>query len=267
MREQTTLNMVKHRLSAPFHDQRGQVVLLILLVIVVGLTIAISIAGSSLNQIEETAVTEESNRAFSAAEAGVEETLLYIEQGTPAPQITPNTSALTSGSSVKQVTIAEEDSLTISQLNQDDVAQLDLDCPSCASGNITVTWDSNTAIVITKISGTDPNYTVERWAYNCDFDPGNNFTLVSSGSASQCTRTIAVNGTTDKVLRIRALYANTSLAVSPQSGGVLPAQTTVITSTGQSGDAERTVKVERSAPVPPAILDYVLFSASDSLAK
>ena len=252
------------RFSTPRLDNRGQILIVILLIVIIGLTIALSIAGSTFKNIEQTATTEETSRAFSAAEAGVEEAILRIEQGTPIPTVNPKT--LDSGSKIKQVTIQPETTLQVSNLKKDDVAQLNLDCSSCGSGNVQVEWEANTAIVVTKISGTSPNYSVTRWAYNCGFNPGNGFTL-SSAVAGKCQQTFPVNGATDKIMRFRVMYGDTDLAVTPTVGTTIPTQSTVVKATGQSGDTERTVQLERSAPVPPAILDYVLFSASGSLSK
>lgn len=246
-------------------NNRGQVLIIILLVIVIVLTIGLSIAGSSLKNVQETAILEETNRAFSAAEAGIEEALLYLEQGTPVPTISGK--ALEAGSVIKQVQATQQESLQLSALEQDSVAQLDLECPTCGTGSVTITWDINSALVITRIYWDGSDYAVERWALNCGFDPGNNFTLKSPGVDNKCTQEINIDGAADKVLRIRAMYADTSITVTPNPGTTIPVQSTVVTSTGQSGETERTIQVERTLPVPPAILDYVLFSATGSLSK
>jgi hypothetical protein len=246
-------------------NNQGQVLVIVLLVILIALTIGLSIAGSSLKNVQQTAVLEESNRAFSAAEAGIEEALVKIDQGTPIPTVANK--SLQSGSSIKNVQTTQQNSLQLSALEQDNVAQLDLACPTCGTGTLTVSWDSNTALLISKIYLSGGEYVVTRWALNCDFNPGNNFTSKSSGANSKCTQDIPINGTVDQVLRIRAMYADTSLTVSPVLGTSIPVQSVVVKSTGQSGEAERTVQVERSLPVPPSILDYTLFSASGSLSK
>ncbi|NTV31167.1 hypothetical protein HGA91_04300 [candidate division WWE3 bacterium] len=244
--------------------KQGQILVVILLIVIVGLTIALSIAGTTFRNLESTATTEETNRAFSAAEAGVEEAILKIEQGTPVPTINPKN--LDSGSTIKQVTVQPDTTLQVNNLKKDDVAQLNLDCASCGTGQVRVQWDANTAIVVTKISGTSPNYNVERWAYNCGFNPGNGFTQ-SSAASGVCQQQFNVNGATDKILRFRVMYGDSDLSVTPLAGTTIPTQSTIVKATGQSGETERTVQLQRSAPVPPAILDYVLFSASGSLSK
>jgi len=247
-------------------NSSGQILIIILLVIVVALTIGLSIAGSSLKGVQETAVLEESNRAFSAAEAGIEKLLLQLEQTGSATTITDE--SLTGGAAIKQATATTKNALTLSRLEKDAVAQLDLECPACGAGAVTVKWETGSSLVITRIyKDGDGNYQVDRWALNCDHSPGNNFTQISSGADDICEFDISVDGASDVALRIHALYADTSISVEPAVGTSIPVQTTVVTATGQSGEAERTVQVERSLPVPPSILDYVLFSASGSLSK
>lgn len=63
-------------------NQKGQVVIILLLIMVVGLAIALSVASRSVTEISTATKTEESSRAFSAAEAGIERALTQ-------PTITP----------------------------------------------------------------------------------------------------------------------------------------------------------------------------------
>lgn len=247
------------------NNNQGQVLVIVLLVILIALTMGLSIAGSSLKSVEQTAVLEETNRAFSAAEAGVEEALVKLEQGTPIPTVASK--SLQSGSVIKQVDTTQQNSLQLSALEKDTVAQLDLACPTCGTGTVTVTWDSNSSLLITKVYLSGGEYVVQRWALNCDFNPGNNFTQKASGTGSKCTQDIPIDGTVDQVLRIRAMYQDTAITVVPALGTTIPVQSTLVKSTGQSGETERTVQVERSLPVPPSILDFTLFSASGSLSK
>ena len=253
-------------------NKEGQVLPLILLVILVAATIGFSIAGTAIKNIEETNLNEESNRAYSAAEAGLEEKLLELEQGGGAPVPITTPTPLQSGAYIKEVTVEQSTALNISKLEKDSVAQINLDCATCVAGTVSYTWDEGTALVVTKIHGDAEPYTVSRYAYECGSISGANF---DSGTFNvntrKCTESISVDnrsaGGKDRVIRFRAMYADTSLSVSPSASNVIPVQSTVLTSTGQSGETERTVQVQRSAPVPPSILDYVLFSSQGSLSK
>ncbi len=252
-------------------NEDGQILPLILLVVLVAATIGFSIAGTTIKNIEETNLNEESNRAYSAAEAGLEEKLLELEQGTTPVDITTPT-PLQSGALIKKVEVAQSADLSISKLDKDAVAQVNLDCGSCGAGTVTYTWDQGTALVVTKIHGNSEPYTVSRYAYNCGTvsSTSNGFVLSTPNTSGKCSEHISVDnrssGGSDRVIRFRAMYADTSLNVTAGSG-VLPIQSTVLTSTGQSGETERTVQVQRSAPIPPSILDYVLFSSQGSLSK
>lgn len=59
----------------PNQQSAGQIIIIVLLVMVVILVIALSTIGRSITEISTATKTEESSRAFSAAEAGIEQTL------------------------------------------------------------------------------------------------------------------------------------------------------------------------------------------------
>lgn len=250
--------------------RKGQIVPLILLIILIGATIGFSIAGTAIRNIQQTALTEESERAYTAAEAGLEQVLLELEESGTATPI--SNVDLPSGAKIKNVAVSEVKSLSIANLPKDEVAQINLSCPSCVTaGNpqIRLVWDQEVSLVITKIgTGVAPDpYTVNRWAISCRKDWGDNFEVGTTTGTTQCEKYIDFDPSVDLVLRIRTMYGSTSLTAETTVPNSLPVQSTVLTSTGQSGEAERTVQVERSAPVPPAILDYVLFSSQGSLTK
>lgn len=58
-------------------NNKGQVILLLILVMTVALAIGLSVVQKSLVDISTASKVEQSSRAFSAAEAGIEKTLLY----------------------------------------------------------------------------------------------------------------------------------------------------------------------------------------------
>lgn len=237
-------------------NNSGQAVVIILLVAVVVATIAFSIAGSSLSNIEQTGITEETNRAFSAAEAGIEEALYNLEtlgsigSGLDGRQ-------LDSGALIKEVTSESLQTLTLDQLAKDDVAQVTLN----GAATVRLLWDPTAAVVITVI---DSSYNVVRYASLCNTLINSTFSDVGLLNG-KCRQDISVTAQ-DRIMRIRAMYTSTSLSASAILGN-LPTQSTVITATGKSGETERTVQVERTVPVAPAFFDYALFSASGSLAK
>lgn len=61
--------------------QSGQVVLILLLVITIGLGVGLSVIQRSISNVSTSTKVEESSRAFSAAEAGIEQALDQLSQG------------------------------------------------------------------------------------------------------------------------------------------------------------------------------------------
>lgn len=60
-------------------DESGQILIIILLVLVVGVSIVLSLSARSITDIRTTTSTEQSNRAYFAAEAGIERALQQIK--------------------------------------------------------------------------------------------------------------------------------------------------------------------------------------------
>ena len=119
------------------NSQKGQILIVFLLVLVVGLAIALSIASRSVTDIRQTTTSDESNRAYYAAEAGVENALKKIEDGTigviPAGgsvQTPINLSSINNSNAAVTVSNLEIPANTIFEypalLNKDDVAQINL---------------------------------------------------------------------------------------------------------------------------------------------
>jgi hypothetical protein len=91
------------------------------------------------------------------------------------------------------------------------------------------------------------------------------------GRSFYCKTTLNLSGLTPtlELLRTRFLYTNLSqpIALSPvgscgQSCS-LPPQARLYTSTGVSGDSQRTIQLFKLDKVVPFYFDYALFSESD----
>jgi len=71
-------------MSLPFENllksSKGQAVILYLLILIMGMTIVLTVASRVITDIRITTTTDESNRAYFAAEAGVEEALRRLQQ-------------------------------------------------------------------------------------------------------------------------------------------------------------------------------------------
>src|SRR4030042_5279467 len=66
-------------LPKKLHNSKGQILVLFLLVLVIGLSIVLLVASRTITDIRTTTTSDESNRAYFAAEAGVEEALQQLE--------------------------------------------------------------------------------------------------------------------------------------------------------------------------------------------
>ncbi|OGY22244.1 MAG: hypothetical protein A2126_03365 [Candidatus Woykebacteria bacterium GWB1_45_5] len=64
---------------------KGQILILFLLVLVVGVAIVLSVASRTITDIRTTTTSDESNRAYFAAEAGIEEALQQLQSGGVVP--------------------------------------------------------------------------------------------------------------------------------------------------------------------------------------
>lgn len=63
------------------NSQSGQVILILLLVITIGLGVGLSVIQRSIQEVSQSTKIEESSRAFSAAEAGIEQALVQLSEG------------------------------------------------------------------------------------------------------------------------------------------------------------------------------------------
>lgn len=151
-------------LPAQAKNQSGQILVIFLLVLVVGLAITLSIASRTVTDIRQTTTSDESNRSYFAAESGVEKALRLIEDstGTPIPpgtvdlngvnRSTANYTVVDSGATSGQVFEFPN------PFGKDEVAQVSLmsdfnDLTSVLSGTsyrnnstLTIYWDEGSGI-------------------------------------------------------------------------------------------------------------------------
>jgi Tfp pilus assembly protein PilX len=269
--------------------QSGQALLIILLVMAVGLTIALSIISRSVTDIRISQEEEESARAFSAAEAGIEESLKLGSAATTVSfegidvQVT-GTDRGGGPNFVFDEPAVEGETQTLWLISHDADGGL-IESPFYTQNTLEVCWqktDPETALEVTIFykDAADDNYKVARGAYDSEaVSRGNNFSSPDAGNCSglaQFERRKSLNlgdfgitPATDTLiaLRLRSLYNQTEIGVvgtGGDPGGLIPTQgkcyeSTATTETGVS----RKVRQCQSYPAPPAIFDYVLFSGGD----
>ncbi|HSX08906.1 MAG TPA: hypothetical protein VLF93_02025 [Candidatus Saccharimonadales bacterium] len=254
---------------------------------VTALTVGLSVAARSITNTRTSQASSNSEEAFSAAEAGIEQSLALI---TPAPvngSFTNNASYKTSVISVAGTSFAMNNG---SPILQDQPADLWLSTyPSYStqfSGNFTVYWGKSTdvcnsspatntmaALEILVLSGTTANPQISHF----NVDPcnarsvSNKFTAIAPGggtvSGTNYAYSTTIPITNGLFARILPLYAPTNVAVTGCNAAntvcnPLPAQGTVIQSIGTSQDTKRELVTYRYYPsLPSEIFQYNFFAS------
>lgn len=250
-------------------SQRGQIVLIVVLVMTVILTVGLSVATRTITNLRVTEEEEQSQRAFSAAEAGIEQAL-KSGQGLENLDLGNNTT-------VSKVTINQVQGDTLLMNNGNPVLKNDgVDVwlstyPDYAdprfTGQLTVYWgdpdhqcnqspQSNSQaaleIVVLSNSPSDPRATHYVFDGCAARRNANNFTApVNGGTLNgvtyQNSRTISIGS--GLIARITPLYAATPIAVRTTSP--LPAQGDLIESVGVSGESQQKISLFRGYPKLP----------------
>lgn len=262
-------------------DQSGQTLLIIVLVMVVTLTVGLSVASRSITNLRTATEEENSQRAFTAAEAGVEQVL---KTGNPISTEVQ----LSNNASIRRVTTTNISGTQFVPNNGNDITKddgIDIwlsnnpDYSSQWSGNLTINWGNratsdpcgHAALEIIVISGPTASPVSRRYT----FDPcssrqtGNNFTLASTtgdtvGGIQFAFKSPQIAVASGIIARVVSLYANTPIGVVASIG--LPSQGKQIQSTGASGGTVRQVTYFQGFPeLPPEFFQYILFQPSSSL--
>ena len=246
-------NSGQARLQRLERSDCGQVALIALLIMIVLLTVGLAVVSRSVTDIRISKESEESARAFSAAEAGIEEALKEnLATWSPPP------GGVGVGDLTAQVTVAKINSFK-TRIEQNETAEVQLD--GFAGTGLNVSW-SNSGLELILIYDDSGVYKAMRRAlYNFSDGSvcGNNFTDVPSGLES-----IDVSTISPKILRIRPICSDAEVTVASTDSGLYPLpdqsytirSSAVIPETGQT----RSLEVTKSVPILPPLFDYVLFS-------
>jgi hypothetical protein len=242
---------------------------------------------------------EQSGRAFSAAEAGVENALQSINSGaiTPTGSLSINNleakadySIRTYGGTTDVLVFnqTEENSTQIVWLvDHDNNRNIIIPTPPVTpsvpyNSTIDVCWGSdpniNPAIEVSVYYILSGEYRVAKAAYESVGGRNNNFysadagvdncggnyrfhKLIKFSDPSPGGFNLTNPATVLLALRIKSLYANSTLAVQPQNGSFnIPKQGEIITSVGHTGtDTVRKIEVINGYKQMPSILDFSLF--------
>ncbi len=263
-------------------NQKGQTLLIVVLVMVISLTIGLSIASKTITNLRTTTEEVSSAQALSAAEAGVQQSIKTGQAVSAGSGFTSNNTTFTSSvTAISGLSILVNAGSIIPQDEGVDVWLIDHDSAGDLNftnrwgGNMTIYWGSsstvcnNAALEVIRITGTAASTAVST---KSGYDPcsarqsganGNNFTFVSSSPTTISGKTFYHSATLNNivdglVVRIIPLYTNTVLAVT--GSNALPSQGSIVTSTGKSSNVERKLSVVASYySMPSQFFTYGLF--------
>lgn len=267
-----------------FRNQSGQALLIVVLVLVVALTVGLSVVSRSITNLKSSQDQASSQKALSAAEAGVEQAIKNQTQPNLAGGFhdAANTSYLTTISSISGTTkfLIHGDNGQINKITKGNPAYIWTTKYSAGnpwvspwSGTLTVYWgeDSDSckdaALEISVISGDKANPTLQRFAYDpcSDRRAQNNRFINSSNPVSGTAFNLAYQVTLPHIdsvylVSVNPFYVDTRIGVS--SDTVLPFQGTNITSTGTADNqVQRKVFVFQGFPqIPAGLFPYTIFS-------
>lgn len=265
--------------------QSGQALLIILLVMAVGLTIVLSIVSRTVTDIRVSREQEESARAFSVAEAGIEESLRAgFAKDVTLEGITAKVIEIGQGGGsefVFEEPVDQGDTQTVWLVEHYSDGNLD---PGISYGGswIEICW-GNEATIGDTTPALEATIVYEEWdgfkVFRATFDPNSGRTLINKfGSTNPGSCSVTVDGQTFTfpfkarieplpvcilyALRLKLLYNTEAQALGIKGDVSLPTQGKCYESTATVVESGITRKVRQcqSYPAPPAIFDYVLFS-------
>lgn len=261
-------------------SQGGQILLVVVLAAVISLTVGLSAIGRTITNTKVAVQETNSQRALSAAEAGVEKILNSATKTSVDGRLTESnfnaTSTPLSGAGPFVMNCSDQVNSDNCWIDQDDGADIWLSNPTTFGNQwpdtgtepLTIYWIDNpspncVAIEVSLLSGSSRNNpTLTRYAYDsCATSRGNNFQIPSQGTfrilGKDYNRRITINVTNGFIARVIPIYGNTRIAVS---GNGLPSQGSIIESTGTSGKTSRKIKVFKGYPkIPIEFFPYNLF--------
>jgi hypothetical protein len=237
---------------------------------VVTLTVGLSVVSHTITTLRTTKDSESSQRAFSAAEAGIEKLLTTTSSSISNTTLSNGSSFSGSVSTVSGQVILVNN---LSPIAQDDGADVWLSTyPTYASpftGTVKVYWGTSddctsSALEILTVTGSKANPVITHNLVDaCDARRAVNHASSeqTGGTLNGFTfrRSYSIAVTNGLLMRIIPLYASTILGVS-STGGNLPAQGQNLVSTGTAGGTTRKITVFKGFPrLPMEFFSYVLF--------
>lgn len=263
------------------NSKSGQALLVIVLIMVIGLTVGLAVASRSIINVRTSTEEENSQRAFSAAEAGIEK-VLKTGASTSTSGLNNNstfntTIAVVSGTEIilnGANPVPKDEGVDIWLVPHLSNNKPDYANPSCSSpcnANLWIYWGldptdcNNAAIEIVTIYGPvgapkssrvafDP--CVSRRASNGFANPPNGG---SSGGKLFKYKSNSITMRDGLIIRVVPIYKNAIIGVNTTQA--LPSQGKKIESTGTSGSTQRKINYIQGYPaLPVELFPNILFS-------
>jgi hypothetical protein len=249
----------------------GQAALIMVLIMMVTSTIALSVVQRTIQELDLTTTEESAAKALQAAESGVEQGLRTLTTG--------ETVNLNGANYAVDVSSTGSDGyLSETDIAKGNTIEIPLTGSPSLPTSIDIYWsdttdveeDPDAAIEVLKYqqySATD--YRVTTLAYDPDAArrATNNFAIPTTpgGTALGVTFGSRINiplQAEDRILRVRTVYNRAKIGLVPQPAGtLLPTLQYRIVSTGQTDQGiVRKIEVIRDVPSLPQYLDFALYS-------
>lgn len=257
-------------------NSSGQALLVVVLLVVVVLTVGLSLAARSITNVRQSDEEDNSQRAFSAAEAGIELALSNTRQSFDG-EFEEGTTFSVSKQAVSSPEYIVNNGSVVEMNDAVDVwlAPYPSYLPTY-NGNIIISFGdvdegvrcNQAALAITLIRGTTTAPVVSNFAYDPCITRNNSFQVVTregrfgiSSGENEYRFQIPLTGIADGLLlRIIPIYHNTPITVSAVNQN-LPVQGTVIESIGTAGETKRKIVVVKDNPkIPIEMFPFVLFT-------
>ena len=279
--------MIRAALVTKNKNHLGQAVLLVMLGMAVALTVVVSIISSSVLDVSLTETEEESFKAFSAAEAGIEN---FLSGGIVSGSLSETgasfnveSSELGAGASIDFADLSSYKGGDVATVwfvshQDDDTSEMTCTGKPCFDGSsFDICWGSDEndkpAIEVlvfygnrTQVfSGDFSSVGVKRYAFDPLAGRSDGFVSVGSGCLGY-NYSASISDLPSGLLfaRVRFIYNNNPQAFAVQTGvGQFPSQARVISSLGTAGESSRRVEMVEMYREPVSFLDAGLASLSD----
>lgn len=259
--------------SDRIQTQRGQVALIILLIMVVVLTVGVSIASRTVMDVSLSRQEEQGGRVYQAAESGVESAL---SQDLTQDSLYVNDVFSGSVTSISDITI----DYTVARIKTletrvDEGSSVAVNVTGVANGSqLQINWGKGrdcssadpsqnvSSLLIHVIKNTGGVMTQRNYGYGgCAYTNG--YPIALSGTNGYASRVVLTMETGDTLIRVIPLFNDSAIQVDGV-GWTLPTQYYTITSQAknQLGNETKAIQVARTLPAYPSVMDYVLYSGT-----